>query len=145
LHFQPHLTCILKGDHTIFASYKALILLAATFSGYLEIVTVWLIFCVGYLFLGVTANHPVDSAKPKQSFSGFVPSRWFGTWPYSNYLWQQIFYKLFCALPGKALTGFVLSSVIGACSFYFSLNPVCKYINQRWSPAPHYRQTGKPA
>jgi len=107
-------------------SYLPLVLLVVTFFCYLDFAPIWLTFCLGPVLLGVAVNHLVDAAKPMS---------------YSIYLWQQIFYKLFYALPGKALTGFVLSVVVGACSFYFFENPVRKYINQRWSPKPQYRMT----
>jgi len=126
-------------------SFMPLILLVTTFLCYLEIAPVWLTFCVGPVFLGVAVNHLVDAAKPIQQALTFAPLRWFGMLSYSIYLWQQIFYKLYYALPGKALTGFVLSIVVGACSFYFFENPVRKFINHRWSPNPQYRQGGKPA
>jgi len=91
--------------------------------------------------LGIAVNHLVDSAKPLQQFLTFAPLRWFGMLSYSMYLWQQIFYQMTYALPGKAMTGFVLSIVVGACSFYFFENPLRRFINQRWSPKPQYRQT----
>jgi len=132
---------LLRKEHSIsIPSYMPLFLLIATFLCYLEIAPVWLTFLVGPVFLGIAVNHLVDAAKPIQAVLTFAPLRWFGMLSYSIYLWQQIFYKLFYALPGKALTGFVLSIVVGACSFYFFENPVRKYINHRWSPNPQYRQ-----
>jgi len=126
-------------------AYLPLVLLVITFLCYLEIAPVWLTFCFGPIFLGIAVNHLVDCAKPIQQLLTFAPLRWFGMLSYSMYLWQQIFYKLFYALPGKAFTGFVLSVVVGACSFYFFENPVRRYINQRWSPNPQYRQAAKSA
>jgi len=122
-------------------AYLPLVLLVVTFFCYLEVVPVWLTFFIAPVLLGIAVNHLVESAKPIQLFLTFAPLRWFGMLSYSIYLWQQIFYKLFYALPGKELTGFVLSIVVGACSFYFFENPVRKYINNRWSPNPQYRQT----
>ncbi len=133
---------LFRKDRSIsLPSYSPLVLLVATFLCYLEAVPVWLTFFVGPIMLGISVNHLVDSAKPIQQFLTLAPLRWFGMLSYSIYLWQQIFYKLYYALPGKALTGFVLSIAFGACSFYFFENPLRRYINQRWSPTPQYRQT----
>lgn len=132
---------LLRKERTInVPPYTPLFLLVATFLCYLEWAPVWLTFLIGPVFLGVAVNHLTDAAKPIKSFLSFAPLRWFGMLSYSMYLWQQIFYKLYYALPGKTLTGFVLSIVVGACSFYFFENPVRKYINQRWSPDPKFRQ-----
>lgn len=117
-----------------------LVFLLIAFACYLEVAPIWLTFSLCPILLGVAVNHLVESAKPLQSFLMLAPLRWLGVLSYSIYLWQQIFYKLFYALPGEELTGFVLSIVVGAGSFYLFENPVRRYINRRWSTSPQYHK-----
>lgn len=118
--------------------YLPLACLLIAFACYLDAAPIWLTFLFGPVLLGVAINHVAESAKPLQSVLSFAPLRWLGVLSYSIYLWQQIFYKLFYALPGKAVTGFVLSIAVGAASFYLFEDPVRKYINRRWSANPKY-------
>lgn len=117
-----------------------LVFLLVAFVCYLEAMPIWLTFLLSPVLLGIAVNHLVESAKPLQSILMFAPLRWIGVMSYSIYLWQQIFYKLYYALPGKALTGLILPIIVGAGSFYFFENPVRRYINRRWSPSPRYRK-----
>lgn len=105
---------------------------------YLEAIPIWFTFLLCPLLLGITVNHLTESAKPLKALLTFVPMQWLGVMSYSIYLWQQIFYKLFYTLPGKEITGFFLSIVVGAASFYFFEDPVRKYINKRWSSNPKF-------
>lgn len=114
--------------------------LLLAFVCYLEAVPIWLTFTICPILLGVAVNHLLESAKPFQVLLSFAPLRWLGVLSYSIYLWQQIFYKLFYALPGKELTGFILSIAVGAGSFYLFEDPVRRYINLRWSPTPQLRK-----
>lgn len=114
--------------------------LLITFVCYLEAVPIWLTFLLSPVLLGIAVNHLIESAKPLQTVLMFAPLRWLGVMSYSVYLWQQIFYKLYYALPGKALMGIVLPIVVGAASYYLFENPVRRFINQRWSPNPQYRK-----
>lgn len=123
--------------------YLPLILFLLAFAFYFKVMPIWLTFLFGPVCLGIAVNHLLDSAKVVQKVLTFAPLRWLGILSYSVYLWQQIFYKLYYALPGKALTGFVLSIVIGAGSFFIVENPIRKYINKRWCPNPGYRAAGK--
>jgi len=143
LHDQEFYFSLIRKERSIsLPTYSPLFLLVASFFCYLEVMPIWLTFLIGPIMLGIAVNHLVDSAKPLQQILTFAPLRWFGMLSYSMYLWQQIFYQVIYALPGGAMTGFVLSVVIGACSFYFFENPLRRYINQRWSPTPKYRTPG---
>lgn len=123
--------------------YLPLILFLLTFIFYFKAMPIWLTFLFAPVFLGIAVNHLLDSAKIVQKVLTFAPLRWLGILSYSVYLWQQIFYKLYYALPGKALTGFVMSLLIGAGSFFIVENPARKFINNRWCPKPGYRAAGK--
>ena len=112
--------------------------LLIAFVCYFDAAPIWLTFLVCPVLLGVAINHLTESAKPLQLFLTIAPLRWLGVLSYSIYLWQQIFYKLFYTLPGKELTGFILSIVVGAMSFYLFEDPIRRHINQRWSKNPQY-------
>ena len=116
-----------------------LLLLVLALACYVRAAPIWLTFVVSPVFLGVAVNHLVDAAKSMQRLLMFKPLRWLGILSYSIYLWQQIFYKLYYALPGGAFTGFVLSIAVGAGSFYIFETPLRKAINNRWSKKPRYR------
>ncbi len=109
---------------------------------YLRVVPIWFTFLVCPLLLGIAANHLKDASGALQKVLTFAPMQLLGLMSYSIYLWQQIFYKLYYVLPGGAFTGFLLSIVVGAASYYFFEQPVRKYINQRWSPNPQFN--GRP-
>jgi peptidoglycan/LPS O-acetylase OafA/YrhL len=116
-----------------------LLLFVLAIACYLSIAPGWLMFLFSPIFLGIAVNHIVDSAKTTRLILNFTPLRWLGILSYSIYLWQQIFYKLYYALPGGPLTGFFLSIVAGTLSFYLLENPVRRAINNRWSKVPVYR------
>jgi len=103
-----------------------LLLLVLALACYVRAAPIWLTFVVSPVFLGVAVNHLVDAAKSMQRLLMFKPLRWLGILSYSIYLWQQIFYKLYYALPGGAFTGFVLSIAVGAGSFYIFETPLRK-------------------
>jgi len=117
------------------------VFLILAFLCYLSIFPIWLTFIAAPILLGVAVNHLVECAKPIQTLFTFAPLRQLGVLSYSIYLWQQIFYMLYYALPFGQVTGFVLSIVIGAGSFYILETPIRYYINRRWSPNPQYRRT----
>lgn len=116
-----------------------LVLFGLAFVCYVKSLPVWLTFVISPICLGIAVNHLTESFNWLQKLLTFAPLRWFGVLSYSIYLWQQIFYKLHYALPGKALTGFVLSIAVGAGSFYIIENPIRRYINNRWCASPRYR------
>ena len=119
-----------------------LLLFLLALACYVRAAPIWLTFLVGPVFLGIAVNHLVDAARSIQNLLLFKPLRWLGILSYSIYLWQQIFYKLYYALPGGAITGFVLSIVVGAGSFYIVETPLRNAINTRWSKVPTYRIKG---
>ena len=106
---------------------------------YLDAAPIWLTFLLSPVFLGIAVNHLVEATKSIQKVLTVKPLRWLGILSYSIYLWQQIFYKLYYALPGGAITGFVLSILVGAGSFYIIETPLRRAINTRWSRMPVYR------
>jgi len=116
-----------------------LVLFALAFFCYLKSLPVWLTFTFAPVFLGVAVNHLTQSASWLQNALAFAPLRWLGILSYSIYLWQQIFYKLHYALPGKTVTGLVLSIIAGVGSFFIIENPLRRYINKRWCQTPRYR------
>lgn len=80
----------------------------------------------------------------------------FGTWSFSIYIWQQIFYKLFQSLRDSgvltAIEGLVLRPgfVLGACaagivSYQLVERPARRYINERWAAPLLQRAAGGPA
>lgn len=119
--------------------YLPIVCVLISFACYLDAAPIWLTFLFGPVLLGVAINHVTESAKPLQVILTFAPLRWLGVLSYSIYLWQQVFYRLYYALPGKAVTGFILSIVVGAISFYLFEDPVRKHINKRWSAKPKYK------
>jgi len=118
--------------------YMPLLLTIAAFLCYIKAVPIWTTFLLCPVMLGVAVNHLTDSAKPIAAVLTLAPLRQLGILSYSVYLWQQIFYRLYYTLPGGEITGFVLSIIVGACSFYILENPARRYINNRWSPHPTY-------
>ena len=103
---------------------------------------VWLTFTLGPILLGIAINHLQASAPAIRKILCFAPLRWLGILSFSIYLWQQVFYKLYYALPGGALTGFVLSILFGAGSYFVIENPARRYINNRWSKSGKSQDTG---
>jgi len=121
-------------------AYTAPLFLLLAAICYIDALPIWLTFIFGPVFLGVAVNHLVDSSRQFSSLLMFFPLRQLGIMSYSIYLWQQIFYKLYYTLPGGPVTGFVLSIMVGAGSYYVIENPLRHYINRRWSPNPVYRR-----
>ena len=119
-----------------------LLLVVIALACYVKVVPIWLTFLAGPVLLGIAVNHLVDAATSFQTLLMFKPLRWLGILSYSIYLWQQIFYKLYYALPGGAITGFILSIAVGAGSFYVIETPLRNAINARWSKVPTYRMKG---
>ena len=134
------------GYHLIRTEYRLkcnphlpLVLLLIAAICYISALPIWLTFALSPILLGVAVNHILEAAKYLQGFLTFTPLRWLGLMSYSIYLWQQIFYKLYYALPGQKITGFFLSIAVGAASFYVLENPLRNYINKRWCPKPRFR------
>ncbi len=106
---------------------------------YLDVAPIWLTFLFSPILLGIAINHLTESAKGLEPFLLSWAMRKLGIISFSVYLAQQVFYTFSQMLPGGALTGFVVSILVGAVSFYFFENPVRRCINERWSPNPRYR------
>ncbi len=121
-------------------AYTAPFLLLLAAICYIDALPIWLTFTLCPVLLGIAVNHLTESAQTFSSLLMLKPMRQLGIMSYSIYLWQQIFYKLYYALPGGPVTGFVLSIIVGAGSFYIIENPLRHYINRRWSPNPVYRR-----
>ena len=122
--------------------YLSIVCLALAFLCYLRVLPVWLTFTLGPILLGIAINHLQASAPAIRKILCFAPLRWLGILSFSIYLWQQVFYKLYYALPGGALTGFVLSILFGAGSYFVIENPARRYIDNRWSKSGKSQDTG---
>ncbi len=118
----------------------SLICLALAFLTYLSAVPIWTTFVFSPILLGIAVNHLTDSSRGLNTILLSAPMRQLGILSFSIYLWQQIFYKLYYALPFGALTGFIASIVVGAISYYIVEKPIRNYINNRWSNQPTYRE-----
>lgn len=116
-----------------------LLLFLLALACYLDCAPIWLTFLAGPVLLGIAVNHLVEAANFVKHLLTLAPLRWLGILSYSIYLWQQIFYKLYYALPGGAAAGFVLSILAGTGSFFMFENPLRRAINNRWSQEPAYR------
>ena len=132
--------CLAKRQYKIkLGRYTSVICLALAAACYLEFMPIWLTFLACPVLLGVAVNHLADSAKGLEPLLCNWTVRKMGVISFSVYLWQQVFYMYWYALPGGVITGFVASIVVGVASFYLFEDPVRKYINKRWSPNPRYR------
>ena len=101
-------------------------------------------FTIGTACLAVTVC-ALDA--PSNPLRGVLASRiliLFGTWSYSIYIWQQIFYKLFQSMRASgaltAVEGGLLrpAFMLGACmagilSYHLVERPARRYINERWT------------
>ncbi len=133
---------LIKKEHGItLPPHMPAILVLLAFFCYLDSAPLWMTYLLCPVLLGVSVNHLTESAPVVQKLLSQPPLRWIGVLSYSIYLWQQIFYKLYYAIPGGVISGFILSISFGAASFYFLENPVRQWLNQRFSPTPHYRET----
>ncbi len=139
--FSAAYNLIKKQNGIVLNPYAPLVLTLLAFLCYIDSMPLWMTFIFCPILLGLAINHLEDSATIIKRLLSFAPLRWMGIISYSVYLWQQVFYKLFYALPGKEFTGLVLSIVFGAASFYVLENPTRRYINRRWSANPSYRST----
>lgn len=132
---------LLRKDYAISLHAQVpLLFFVIAFLCYLDSVPIWCMFVFAPILLGVAVNHLLDASRLVKNALTSVPLRWLGILSYSIYLWQQIFYKLYYALPGKEVTGFILSIIVGAGSFFIIENPVRNYINKRWCSNPKYRK-----
>ncbi len=119
--------------------YIPLACVVIAFICYIRLFPIWLTFTLCPVLLGIAVNHLLHSARLVRQLFCFTPLRWLGVLSYSIYLWQQIFYKLYYALPGGALTALFLSVIVGTGSFFLVENPARRYINTRWSKSPATR------
>lgn len=115
----------------------ACVLLA--FACYIKAAPIWLTFLVCPILLGVAVNHLTESGPIIQKLLSHPVIRHLGIFSYSIYLWQQVFYKLYYAMPYGQITGFLASIAFGSASFFLLENPVRYFINNKWSANPTYR------
>lgn len=131
---------LLKRDHNISVpEHTSLVCLVIAAVCYLEIVPIWFTFVLSPVLLGIAVNHITECTRLLQSVLTNPVLRYLGIYSYSIYLWQQVFYKLYYALPFGQVSGFILSVIVGIASYYLLENPVRTFINRKWSANPVYR------
>ena len=113
-------------------------------------------FTVGTICLAVSVCALDTPSNPLRSFLSSRFLIMLGTWSYSIYIWQQVFYKLFQALRTfgvlTAMEGGLLRPffILGACgagilSYHLVEKPARRYINDRWAPGSPRRAATVPA
>lgn len=138
--FSAGYNLLIKRNNLVLNGYVPVVCVFLAFACYVRLFPIWLTFTLCPVLLGVAINHLLQSTALVRRLFCFAPLRWFGVLSYSIYLWQQIFYKLYYALPGGALTAFLLSLIAGAGSFFLIENPARRYINTKWSKTPSNRR-----
>lgn len=73
-----------------------------------------------------------NSSHYVQSFFSLYPLRTFGTWSYSIYLWQQIFYLAHHRNGLNAGFALALSLTAGIASYFLVEKPARQYLNLHW-------------
>lgn len=84
------------------------------------------------LLCAFAINHAADLPGVVKNFLSSPLLRWFGTYSFSIYLWQQPlhFYAKETTLPGPVCLGIAI--VLGVISFRCIENPLRVYLNSRW-------------
>ena len=101
-------------------------------------------FTIGTACLAVSVCALDAPSNPLRGILGNRILILFGTWSYSIYLWQQVFYKLFQSMRDSgtltAVEGVLFrpAFVLGACvagilSYHLVERPARRYINERWT------------
>ena len=93
----------------------------------------WLSFSLAPILLAFTLNHITEIHGLLRRLFELKAIRLMGTWSFSIYLWQQIFYSYKWLIPFSPIGGIVVSIVVGMLSFYFFENPIRRWINNRWT------------
>ncbi len=93
----------------------------------------WLSFSVAPILLAFTLNHITEVQVLFRKVFELKAIRLMGTWSFSIYLWQQLFYSYKWLIPFPPIGGIALSIIVGALSFYFFENPIRQWINKRWT------------
>jgi len=119
--------------------YASIICLVVASMCYLEKAPLWLTFTVSPILLGIAINHLTESGGALRMLLQNSIMRRLGIISFSVYLWQQVFYMYWYAMPGGKIAGFFVSILLGALSFYLIEDPLRKALNRRWSPTPSYR------
>ncbi len=114
-------------------SWLPVVSLVFAFSCYLDDLPKWLNFSLAPIFLAFTLNHITEAHGLLRKFLELKFIRLMGTWSFSIYLWQQIFYQYKWLIPFAPVGGVVVSIIVGMMSFYFFENPIRRWINNRWT------------
>jgi len=105
----------------------------AAISCYVHVFPEWLSFSLAPILLAFTVNHLLEAAGIFRFILTLKAVQFLGIWSYSIYLWQQPFYEYSYKLPGGAISGLILSILVGLMSYYIYENPVRSWINNRYS------------
>jgi peptidoglycan/LPS O-acetylase OafA/YrhL len=90
---------------------------------------------VGVGALALTINL-LRAAPPRvQALLSFAPLRWFGTWSFSIYLWQQPFYLSVHRVGLPAAAGASLAVAAGILAYYLIERPTRTWLNRHWATA----------
>jgi peptidoglycan/LPS O-acetylase OafA/YrhL len=93
----------------------------------------WLSFSVAPILLAFSLNHVTEIHALFRKVFELKAIRLMGTWSFSIYLWQQLFYSYKWLIPFQPVGGIMVSIIVGALSFYLFENPVRRWINNRWT------------
>ncbi|MEE9444360.1 MAG: acyltransferase [Cocleimonas sp.] len=132
---------IKKQFNIVVPSLLPVITLVLAFMCYLEDPSIsgrsllfpWLSFSLAPLLLAFTLNHITEIHTLFRKAFELKAIRLMGTWSFSIYLWQQLFYSYKWLIPFAPIGGIVISIITGALSFYLFENPVRRWINNRWT------------
>jgi peptidoglycan/LPS O-acetylase OafA/YrhL len=126
-------------------SFLPVITLALAFACYLEdpslsvdssgrkLLYPWLSFSLAPILLAFTLNHISEVHTLFRKLFELRVIRLMGTWSFSIYLWQQLFYSYKWLIPFQPVGGILISVIVGALSFYLFENPIRRWINNRWT------------
>ena len=132
---------IKKQFHITAPSLLPVVTLVLAFLCYLEDPSIegrslwipWLSFSLAPILLAFTLNHITEVHTLLRKIFELKAIRLMGTWSFSIYLWQQLFYSYKWLIPFQPIGGIAISIIVGALSFYLFENPVRRWINNRWT------------
>ena len=137
--FSAGYSLLKREKNFILPKHTTWVFLLIAFACYIKALPIWLTFLFCPVLLGIAVNHLTESDQLLQLALKTPVLRYLGIFSYSIYLWQQVFYKLYYALPYGQITGFLASIGVGIASFYLMENPIRHFINKKWSQSPSYR------